>query len=409
MKTFTQKVCIVIFGCVCMHCFGQQRLESPVADYFSDMTDTKNDSIRLFNDAVLNILFAKKVGTLFGGSNDLSAQKFYASLDASDNSLSIGANFENRGGDETKKLSWVFSAGFKVKASNKFATVYNDGDFLEDNIGATLKLTWIGNGLIDYKSKVPNQRKKAVRAYQRLLEAKYDAITDKLNKDPLFAFEDIDKKKKELYIQMAKEEVTYIEQEKLYRYLWDHWHSFELYVPFGENSYKTTPNITTALDTRKFYAFNATYTGNTMWMFSSGESIFINWQVSWKNNNNIIVNNLSTKPFQTTAMGTDGVIVITDSTDGYITEYDQFFTTSLSIEPAFFFFNNSIGFSPALEFNLGTYDKTNWKLGIPVSFKDSEGKPTVNFELQWKELNTLTSSVHVVGISANFQFGKLIE
>lgn len=407
MKTVTQKLPIIIFGCMCINSFSQQAI-NPTDDYFAGMKVNKDGNKNLFNDAMVNILFANKVGAVFGGSNDLSITKFYASLDADDNSLAIGANFENRGDDITKKLTWVLSAGVKVNANNKFATVYNDGDFLEDNIGATLKLTLIGNGIINYESK-GDYRKSAVRAYQQVLDAKYDTISNELSKSPSLAFEDVNKKKQELYIQMAKEEIAYIEKNEFYRYLWDHWHSLEVYAPFGENSYKTTPDIATALDTRKFYAFNATYTGNTMWMFSSGLSIFIKGQVSWKNNNTILVNNVSTKPFQTTAMGANGVTIITDSTDGYITEYDQFFTTSALIEPAIFFFNNSIGFSPALEFNLGTYDKTNWKLGIPVSFKDKEGKPTVNFEIQWKELNTLTSSVHVVGVSANFQFGKLID
>lgn len=82
---------------------------------------------------------------------------------------------------------------------------------------------------------------------------------------------------------------------------------------------------------------------------------------------------------------------------------------SLTIEPAVFIWKNRIGFSPAIEFNQGTYKKTNWKLGIPISLKDKDGKPKINFELQWKEVNTFTTNSHLVGLSANFLFGELIH
>lgn len=48
-------------------------------------------------------------------------------------------------------------------------------------------------------------------------------------------------------------------------------------------------------------------------------------------------------------------------------------------------------------------------MGIPVSLKDKDCKPKVNFELQWKEINTFTSSDHIVGVSVNFLFGDMIN
>ena len=62
-----------------------------------------------------------------------------------------------------------------------------------------------------------------------------------------------------------------------------------------------------------------------------------------------------------------------------------------------------------LELNFGKYNRTNWKLGFPISLKDKKGKPTKNFEFQYKSIKTLDKTVDVFGISSNFLFGDLIN
>jgi len=415
------------------------QLESPVNDYnkdrlwtkFFNITTQKEDSIQLLNPKMLNIMFSNKVGTAFGGTNDLSLQKFFASLDADDTSFSLGVNFDSRRGKETQRLKWILSAGAKIKASNNFATVYKDGDFQEDNIGATFKITLISRGNINFTSYDSNGltklRSEAIQNNHKALEKKYDDAADEFNKDNLSDFnttatnaaqydsevgsvqDQLDKKKEKAYIEMAKEEVKYIEDNKMYRFLSNKWYSLEVFTPFGENSYNVTLNTSTALERETFYAFSATFTGNYMRQYSNGVSAFLRVLGQLRNNNNILVDNLQSQTFQSTTLGTNNVLIVTDSKDGYITDFDQFLTTTFSIEPAVFFFNNTVGFSPALELNLGTYDKTNWKLGIPISLKDKEGKPKVNFEIQWKEINTFNSNIHLLGFSASFLFGDLIN
>ncbi len=380
--------------------YGQD-LKSPRNQYLQDM---KADTI-LFNEKMLNILFANKVGTAFSGSSDLSLQKFYTSLDVNDSSLSIGANFDKRGDDEMKKLSFIFSGGLKIKSKDKFATVYKNGDFQEDNIGATFKFSYIGDGLIDFTS--PKDLKGAIKKNREYLFKKYDEKTAKFSKEEI---ENLNITGDDLYIALAKEEIEYIEKNKLYNFVSDRWLSFEVFVPFGENSYKTTNDVLNeSLKDRNFYAFNATLSGNYMREYASGKSIFFKAKLNLKNNNNIIVDDLTATPFQTTTIGAGGTTVVTNSDDGYVTDFNQFLTTSLTIEPAFFILKNTVGFSPAIELNQGKYNKTNWKLGIPISLKDKDGKAKVNFEIQWKEINTFNSSIHLVGISANFLFGELIN
>jgi hypothetical protein len=403
-------------------------LISPSIQYEADLYNKKGEK-QAFNDKMLNILFAKKVGTAFGGSNDLTLQKFYTSLDANDKSLSIGANFEWKRSDETKKLTWLLSAGAKIKSENNFATVYENGDFQEDNIGATFKITRIGRGSINFTTTNPKKQRDAAVVYHRnLLRDKYEQAAQKFNTDSLNSFKSkynqlalyddeakdyktaLEAKRKKLYIEMAKEEITYLEKNKMYYFISDNWFSLEIFVPFGENNYLTTSDVVNnALSKKHFYAFNTTLSWNYMREYSCGKSFFFKVKANLKNNNNILVDDLKSKAFQTTESGSGGTLVIKDSDNGYSTDFEQFLTPSLTVEPAFFILNNSLGFSPAIEFNQGNYNKTNWKLGIPISLKDKDGKPKVNFEVQWKEINTFNSSSHLVGISANFLFGELIN
>lgn len=403
-------------------------LISPSVEYETDLYNSRGEK-QQFNDKMLNILFAKKVGTAFGGSNDLSLQKFYTALDANDNSISLGVNFEWLRDDETKKLTYLISAGTKIKSNNKFATIYENGDFQEDNIGATFKITRIGRGSINFTScSAKKNREQAILKNRQFLYEKYVKIAQKFNAESLEDFKikyatlsEYDKeasdfkialetKRKELYLEMAKEEIAYIEKNNMYNFVSDNWWSLEVFVPFAESKYLVTSDaINTALSNKHFYAFNATVSWNYMREFSTGSSLFFKVKGILKNNNNIIANDLKSKIFQTTYAGAGGTTVISSSDNTYLTDFEQFITSTLLLEPAFFVLNNSIGFSPAIELNQGKYNRTNWKLGIPVSLKDKDGKPKVNFEIQWKEINTFSSSSHIVGISANFLFGELIN
>ncbi|WP_445430709.1 hypothetical protein [Chryseobacterium indoltheticum] len=407
------------------------QIASPEVEYEKNMPIREDGTKSVFNDQMLNILFADKVGTAFGGTNDLSLQKFFASLDASENSISIGANYDNRDKD-TDKLSIVFTGGLKMKSKDKFSTFYKNGDFQENNIGAFFKTTWIFRGCINYTNKITTdqvlKRELAIKSNRLYLYDKYNKKTKKFNNEEanqlinkqLELIENntkatsvdgvLKEKEEELYLEMAKEEIEYIEKNKLYRYYWNHWMSADIYIPFGENNYKTTSDvISNPLTDKNFYSISGSLTYNMMWLYSSGESIFLKAKGAIKNNNNIVVDAMTSTPFQTVTIGANNTNIITNTDDGYLTNFEKFITTTLTIEPAFFTLNNTVGFSPAIEFNAGKYNKTNWKLGIPVSLKDKDGKPKVNFELQWKEINTFKSSDHIVGVSVNFLFGEMIN
>ena len=404
-----RKVLTLITLC-CLSAAAYGQYTSPRGNY-----EANKPSGKLFNNDMLNVFFAKKITTAFGGSDDPSMQKFYASLDADENSLSLGANIDTRGGNNLNRLSLLFSGGLKMKAKDKFTTLYEDGEFQEGNVGATLKLTYFFLGTITTR----DQDRVDVIANRGLLYAKYDRKAAEHNADYETLSEsernsltaaDFTMQERKDYKALAEEEADYVIENKLYGSARSYWVSLQAYLPFGKNQYMITSDIATVpLNEENFYAFDTSVTFTGMLEFPRFISMYGTLKFNVKNNNNIKVDGLESQPFQTTVAGAGGTTVITDSTDGYETNFTEFITPSINIEPAFFFFNNTVGFSPMLEFNFGKYDKINWKLGIPFSFKDRKGEKAVNFEVQWKEINTFDTSVHYVGISTSFLFGELIK
>jgi hypothetical protein len=67
--------------------------------------------------------------------------------------------------------------------------------------------------------------------------------------------------------------------------------------------------------------------------------------------------------------------------------------------------DKTLGISAAYQLNIDEFSNNSWRLGLPFSFKDSDGKRTVNFEIQWKEVN----KNHFIGISVGHAIGNFIN
>ena len=407
-----------------------QSLQSPTKQYNLDRVINKDNDTLLFNPKMLNLLFADKIGTSFGGSNDLSLQKFYFGIDSDDKSIALGFNIDSRGKEKLKKLNWIFSTSLKLKSANNFATIFDGkGKFLNDNIGATYKASLIGRGIINFQSNSDKNRKKAIENNRRKLFEKYDAAAKKFNDESLSKFkkehsiskpldadlgtltEELKEKHDTAYEELAQEEIDYILDNKMYHFMSNKWLSLEVFTPWGGITNYITPDENTPYVKDRFYNITASLTGNYMIAYSSGESVFLKLTTSIKNNNTILANNVSAKTFQTSTIAANNNIIVKNE-DVYVTPYEEFITSSLSFEPTYFFWSNILGdfgVSAELELNFGKYNRTNWKLGFPVSLKDKEGKPSINFEFQYKSIKTLDKTLDVFGISSNFLFGDLIN
>ncbi|RLJ68623.1 hypothetical protein CLV86_0009 [Lacinutrix venerupis] len=410
--------------------FDNNTIENPIKKYKEDILKNKDP---LFNNKMIDLFFAEKVGTAFGGSNDLTLQKYFASLDSKDNSFTVGFNFDNRFGNPLKQLDFVFSGGFKFKSSDEFSTVLKNDKFEESSLSAILKISYIGNGIINYKDKIKKEtvikkRELAVKKYRSIVyEKQREAINTYNTKDfkseiklrnSLNAYDSemksltsvLEEKQEDFYKKIAEEEIKYLKDNDMYRYIWDYWISLEAIIPFGENDYSVLPINNNKATTQKLYALDIDLSANSFIEWSSGISIFGNIHYNINGTNNYILNDSETKPFQTAILNPDNTIAISQPIMAYEDPYEDFINQSIKLESAAFFFGNFIGFSPAVEWNFGgKFKARDWKLGIPVSLKDKDGKPKVNFELQWRQQSTLTNVNHIIGVSTSFMFGDLIN
>jgi|GEM_PF-2553797 len=418
-------------------------IESPIKTYENDIEKLKKDNPNaIFNNKMLNILFAEKVGTNFGNTSDLSLETFYATYESDKNSISLGANIDLRGGSITNKLSNIISLGFEMKAENGFATLSNSDDFQEDNVALNLKFTHIFKGVINFDNieekskdktiKVLLDRKKAVENHRKDLFKKYNSKVIAYNKDSIplkkqllneisqFStiydenLTDILKEKSnDVYEKIAREEIKYIEEYKLYRFVSDKWFTLNVNFPLGDKIYKIANQAVEPFNEEKFKGYNVDLGFSYFREYSSGFSYFILPRLIFSNNNTIIASDLKSKAFQEFEVGANNAQILNKSTDVHILEnYNEFLTSTAKAEIAVFHKINGfghIGFSPSIEKSFGTYDEVNWKLGIPFSIQDKDKKPKLNFELQWKEQNSLTTTNHYIGITTGFVFGKLID
>lgn len=381
-----------------------------------------------FNEAMLNVLFSEEVSSYLADSKDLSLKKSHAIISTADKTLFIGGSFVMGRKNKTEKLTHILTTGIKTKLNEKFASFlnYKTGN-LDNEIGINLKYTWIGRGIINFNG----HSKELKNLNEKVIIPKYSdkvatAIKNKTYVNELKEYENIyglssstyikkqkayfAKKYEELYLSLAEEEVSKMKSEKLYNYLWDHYVTLELFAPISRKIYNLAPVISADLTTKKFedekfypWKFNVGYTN--FWKTVKGSTFYLSGFASVFNNNNIETSDLKSKTFQTFNSTNINVLESTDSF--FLGDYKRFTTTNLKAEfVSYFIKKGAAGVSAAIEKNIGEeYDALNWKLGIPVSLKDKEGKPTINFEIQWREVN----SDHFLGIGVGFAFGKFIK
>jgi hypothetical protein len=176
-------------------------------------------------------------------------------------------------------------------------------------------------------------------------------------------------------------------------------------VPVTELSYNIVTDITTTtIDSEEFYAWKILGGYTSFWKFSKGKVFYVSGYGSVFNNNSVLVESIP--KFDLPIYNQTNSSYVEETKKVYVGDYEEFVTTNLKAEAiAYLFLDGKVGLSASFDKNFGDYESDNWKLGIPFSLKDKEGNPTVNFELQWKEIN----KNHFVGIGVGYAFGKFIK
>jgi len=267
----------------------------------------------------------------------------------------------------------------------------------ENNIGAEIKGTWFYPGSI-WTNKDKSPRKDI--AQNRNTKIKRKAIEEFENKTDL--------KSSTVNNFITKEEVDYILKENKYNSFSKAWITFRAYYPITNNEYNLIDNPTDFNKSKsEFENWDISLSLNFFRHFNNSSSFTFSLIPKIFNNNNILTETISSETFSTFGNSTNNQPVQTNTEEFYVGEFEEFTTSQLKTEfTSFFLFKGKVGLSGAIEKNYGEkYDPTNWKLGLPVSLKNSKGESDINFEIQWREVN----KNHFIGISVGKTFGKFVK
>lgn len=366
----------------------KKKIDSFVKAYESTLRGEK-----VFNNKTLNILFARELENYVTSSNTPSSRELSASISNDDNSVAVGFTIDNRKGEVSKYLKHLLYVGGKVrgKSTNSFFTLF-DSDGLVGNAGIEINYTYMIPGLIFHDKKVN----------QALKDYRDGKLREEISKE----FPDIENAKKEKVESfIAGKEVDYILEKKQRVLLSKAWLGLGGYIPVSKSRYSLTPtsNIYNPMEVRtNNWDFNMS--ANYLQSWIKGSFTFtLRYRVY--NNNNILSEILKEQTFVQFAGDPTVGFAQREEKKAYVGELEEFNTQQFQAEFTSLLYKNMVGISASVDRNYGTYNRTNWKLGVPLSFKDKEGKNTVNFEIQWREVN----ANHFIGISIGKSFGKFVD
>ncbi|NVK63132.1 MAG: hypothetical protein HWE22_01045 [Flavobacteriales bacterium] len=419
MKTLAFLICISLTALT----YSQNMIEGfntesvNVDTLLNKRTVGKNNK---YSPDALTILFANTFNAALLGANDVVSSKYYATLTNEDNEFSFGYNF-NLQKNKIQKASWLFSAGGTVKSKSGFATIYKNSK-LQSDIRLNLKANSIGRGIIFFSEE---DQGKSSKFYDSIVYVKYEKELTKylgsggeLEKEVhrLKILEQdvsneaiqkmIEKKSIELREKIAEEEVKAINDFHLYKYLWDHAWSFSTSLPISRSEYITSDTIT-SIDTTGHMHFP--WSVNIQWTnvlkFKKQSTLYLTLRGKVYHNNNIATDEINSADFLSFVNQTATNQAVTNTNKVYVGEFRQFITPAFAAELIWYPYSSWVGLSGSVEQSVGDYNSLDWKLGLPVVLKDKEGKPTVNFELQWKEIN----KTHLIGLRFGFILGKFVN
>lgn len=371
----------------------------------------------LMSDPGLNILFARKINTYLSGTGDLSLNRGYFIIDPTDGRLFLGRNFALSPEETDKRTKYILTTGIKTNVADGFSTIYSGEDKkLSENIGASLKLTWLFRGTLNYDS--TDQLQKTLRArgimtkgdtvtqrdmancfrLQKWNEVQYMMRRDSIAFDTAMkggCLQEYDSLRRRVFFDernayykrlLLTSEVDFIVDEDIYSSIWDHWLSLDVYIPFASQEINTSDDFVSTVNKQYLYNFEGILlysrmyeTKKTRWLGTIGAGV--------RSLNNVKTEMLDKYSFNEykDQGGTDTVKMAELKTkDVYIGKYESYWIPYARVQLVSMFIAKKMGVSFLAEKHFGSYDPMNVKLGIPVSLAGKDENSPVNFELQFK-------------------------
>lgn len=375
----------------------------------------------LTSNATLNVFFSNKINTYLSEASDVSTSKAYAVLDNTDGRLFIGGSF-NPKESITEFNRCLFTAGAKANVKDGFANIFGSKG-INNDIGINLKLSVLGKGSLYYnndfyKKKLESKRAYLTNKYSEELTRKLAAETVnrgiRLSSTEVVAF--LGDESQTTVEEYAKEEATFITTKKLYNLAHSYWITFDAYYPVTKSEYDIVTDLkNTEISTEKYKPWELNIVWSNFWEktkwignpFLLKGTTLLTIKGSIVNNNSVSAEMLDSYSYDTyltqvTNIDTQFLAKLKTS-DVHYGEFKNFVTPKISGRLVYMPVQ-ALGISAAIEKNFGTIDDLNWKLGIPFSLKDNEGKPKVDFEIVWKEVR----KSHTIGLSVGLPIGKNI-
>lgn len=393
--------------------------ENSLRPFLSGISNTS-----LTSGATLNTFFAAKVSAYLSEATDLSLSRAYAVLDNSDGRLFLGGTFNAK--QSTNDFQrFLFTAGVKANVKDGFANLFGS-DGINRDIGISFKTTIFGRGTIWFdknpasqKNKVENKRKEIVNE----LLGDFDTELSKFKRnqtgltgagEAITSF--VSDHEDEMKTKFAQKEADYISRKKLFNLAHTWWVSGEVYLPVSRSSYQGVDDFSsTALKSRTYrpYELNLTYTNfwdKNKWtrnIFLWKGSTLLTFKGALLADNSVnasIIDEYSFDEFLTQNTASDTLFLAKlKSKAVYVGKFETFITPAISARYVYMPLP-FIGISGAVEKYFGKTEALNWRLGVPVSLKDREGKSKINFELVWREIR----KAHSFGLSVGLPIGGTI-
>lgn len=291
----------------------------------------------------------------------------------------------------------------------------------QNEIGLNFKFTKVNRGSINftgYKEAILDYRKtivypKVQKAIDTYVAGTYKTDKQKvtiLNGTPDYSLtksrnELFKNKEEEFYEMIAVEEINFLKEFKAYKSFKDSWWSIEAFLPVTEKEYTLiTDEVNGFTLDKSFRPWTLSGDFNYLYKRSGGLAILFNLRGEIFNNNNIDTKRLTPFTLLNNLESNEDLQISTQSV--YSGIFRDFVTSNVEAGfTSFFLLDGFTGISASVEQNFGDFDAVGWKLGIPFSLKDKKGKPSVSFELQWREQN----KEHLVGIAVGYSFGKFLQ
>lgn len=385
---------------------------SPVYDTLLSIHNKSNDLI--LTDAGINLLFAKEVAYFLSGSRDLSLYKSYASLNTDNNRLLLAYNISLPKKQPNYYINKILTFGLEADLNDGISTLIKNSEFT-NNIGVRLKFTLMRDGKVNSSS-----------SSEKLHKEKRMEVIEKIDKTmivpstvtiELIENEEIKKMEyKNLQDEATKklyeEEVDKFRESKYYKSYNKAWVTFSFFLPISTGKFSVVDEVLTDLKNEDTWLFESEILLN--YFRKTPRAKFLATIGLELNNFNSVLSGDNTELSQTTIQNFNNSILSSSRKTIFMGEFNNFLASGIFIEftafPDFFSKKRNSPIGISLEINQ-QYDFLNertfpmtYKIGIPVSLKDKNGAPKINFEPQvvFGDEDTL------LGIGLGLPFGSLV-